>query len=311
MLPVDYALQNVKGIKESFDNAVSSTIDMYMDLPIVELYNTSETFEIFTSTEGLTGTEQLSDLQTPPTTKLEDGYSVTITEDRFGASITIAERVYRRDGRDSSTKVPQFLERERNLLLEDVRHKLITDIHLFLNDGFTGNVLLGPDGQPLFDASHAWATAGSSTFDNYDTQALDSDAIASLESYAGAFTGPDGKQKPLNFDHIIVKKGSAAANTAKKLFAFQIQPTAIDDINIYYGQYTIIETPYITNPLHWFAYASNARGGNPCKVAIGEAPTLREPQVLENEAIRVNCTGFWKKGIVNVPFAWYGSDGTT
>lgn len=309
MLPINYALQNVKGIKESFDNGVNTTIEMYMDLGIVDIYNTSEIAEIFTSTEGLSGTKQLSTLETPPSSALEDGFSVTITENRYGNSIELPEEVYRRAQGDHSTKVPDFLVRQRTKLLEDVKYKLVTDIHLFLNDAISGTFLLGPDGQPLLDNAHTWNTAGAATFDNLDTQALDTGAIETLESYAGAFTGPDGKQRPIHFDTIIVKKGSAAANEAKRLFAMHITPTAIDDIKIYDGMYKIIETPYITDGLQWFAYASGME--NPLKLGIGEAPTLRDPTVQNNEAIRVNCTGFWKKGIVNVPMAWYGSNGTT
>lgn len=310
-LPADFSLQNVKGIKESFDNAMNVTIDMFSDVPFVDMYRTDEIFEIYTSTEDLTGSKELGVLETPPSNGLQDGYSTTITESRYGNAILLPESVWRRYQNDGSTKVPVFLNREKNKLLMDLKNLLVTDLHLFLNDAFTGTTLLSPDGQPLLDTAHTWKTPGASTFDNTDTQALDSAAIDTMETYAGAFTGPGGKPQPINFDTIIVKKGSAAAREAIRLFAQQITPTAVNDINIYYGQYKIVETPYITTAIQWFAYASDAGQENACKLGIGEAPTLREPTREENEAIRINCTGFWKKGIVNMPYMWYGSTGTT
>lgn len=311
MFPSDYALQAVKGIKESFDNGVKEIMSLYGALGIVDMYTTDQIFEIYTSTESLSGTIQLGVLEAPPSSKLEDGYSVTITEDRFGNAIELPEQVYRRDGRDSTLRVSDYLMRQRNALLQDVANRLITDYHLFFNDAFAGTFLLAPDGQPLLDGAHAWATPGAATWDNSDTQALDSDAIDTMETYAGGFLDGSGKPMPISFDTIVVKKGSAASRTAIRLFASQITPTQIDDVNIYYGQYTIVETPYITNPLFWFGLSTKGRFDNPMKLGIGEAPTLREPIIQNNEAIRTNCTGFWKKGIVNMPIAVYGSNGTT
>lgn len=307
MFSVDYAIDNIKGIKKSFDNGVNANIETFKELPIVNMYTTSDTFSIFTSTEGLSGTKELGDFETPPSSKLEEGYSVTITENRYGNAFDLSERTFLRDGRDNSTKVPEFLMRQRTALWKDVRYTLIRDMHLFLNDAFTGTFLLGPDGQPAADAAHTWNTDGAATFDNTSTLALDSGAIDAMELYAGNFLSADGKQKPINFTHIVVKKGSAAAREAKRLFASQIVPTAVNDVNIYYGEYVIVETPHIDDGRQWFAFDDNEE--NPFVLEIGEAPTMREPIRMINEAIRTNVTGFWKKGIVNVPFAFYASTG--
>ena len=139
---------------------------------------------------------------------------------------------------------------------------------------------------------------------------LSETAVDAVMEYGGAFTDAVGDVMPLNFDEIIAKKGSEAHRTALKLFAFGIQPTAINDINIYEGEFRIVATPYITaaNKLNWFMRDSSL--DNPLKIGITEMPNLKEPQVLENEAIRTNCTGFWKQGIVNMPYAFYGSTGT-
>ena len=90
-----------------------------------------------------------------------------------------------------------------------------------------------------------------------------------------------------------------------------IQPVAVNDINIYEGEFRIISTPYITttNKSYWFMKDSSY--DNPVKFGITEMPSMKPVKIDDNEAYRSNVTGFWKKGIVNMPFNWYGSNGTT
>ncbi len=309
MTDADYALQNVKGIKKSFDNACQAKLEEYKDNRIIEFYDTTEVFEIYTSTEGLNGSRELSNLETPPSLKLEDGYSITIREKRFGGSIVIPENVYRRDGKDNTVKVESYLSRQRDQLLKDNVNLLLTRAFAMINEAFdSGSDYLAPDGVEVC-GTHNWKSGGS--FDNSTTDILDDVAIDNALEYAGAFTSPDGKPMPLNFDTIIVKKGSAAERTARKLFAFGISPTKVADINIYEGEFTIISTPYITaaNKTHWFMRDSSQ--ANSLAVGIGNYPTMREPIRESNEAIRSNVTGFWKQGVINMPYDFYGSDGTT
>ena len=309
-LPIDYAIQEVKGIKTSYDNAQKNKLDQYADNRIVSIYQTSEVSELFTSTEGMTGVKELGILETPPVLNLEDGYSVTLTEKRFGGAIMLPESVYRRDGKDVTTKVPKYLERQRNQLLLTNTHYFLTSIFAMINEAFdSSSDYLAPDGVEICGA-HTWKSGG--TFNNSDTQALDLSAIEDMEEYAGAFTDPAGKEMPLNFDTIIVKKGSAAARTARKLFAEGINPTAVGDINIYEGAYTIVETPFIlaANKLNWFARC-NGSLLNSMVVGVGEYPTMRTPITESNEAIRSNVTGFFKMGIANMPYDIYGSTGVS
>ena len=307
MTQADYALQQTKGIKKSFDNAIQEQIQSYFDNRIIDFYETSEVSEIFTSTEGLKGSKELSSLETPPSLALEDGYSVTLVEKRFGGAIVIPEGSYRRDGQDMTMKVDAYLQRQRNQLLKDNMHLLLTRAFLMINEAFdSGSDYLAPDGVELI-GSHSWASGD--TFDNSATAVLSEGAIDTAMEYGGAFKDPSGKEMPLNFDTIIVKKGSAAERTAKRLYAFGIQPTQINDINIYFGEMIIVASPYIlsSKKLNWFLRDSSLE--NPVIVGIGENPTMREPKIQDNEAIRSNVTGFWKQGIANIPFSWYGSTG--
>lgn len=304
----NYTLQAVKGIKKSFDNALKNKIDQYMNMGFIQFYNTSEISEIYTSTEGMNGVTELGELATPPSLALNDGYSVTITEKRFGGALIVPEKVYRRDGADSTLKVDQFLQRQRNQLLRTSTQKLITNAHLLLNEAFLStSVYLAPDAVETCGA-HTWASGG--TFDNGVTASFDQDAYDAAWEYAGAFTDPAGKEMPLNWTHIIVKKGSAAHREAIRLFASDIKPTAVNDVNIYAGEVTVVETPYITtaNKANWFVMDLSTEM-SPLAVGIGEYPTMRDPIKESSEAIRSNCTGFWKQGVINMPYQIYGSTG--
>lgn len=309
MTSADYTVQAVKGIKKSFDNAGRNRIEQYFSLGYLQFYNTSEVSEIYTSTESLSGTEELGELQTPPSLKLEDGYSVTITEKRFGGAIIVSEKSRLRDGRDSTWKVDSFLQRQRNRLLKSSVQKLSTDAHLMLNEAFDStSVYLAPDSVEVC-GSHTWNSGG--TFDNGVVASLDTTAVDAADDYAGAFTDPSGEEWPLDWTHIVVKKGSEASREAKRLYAKEISPTAINDVNLYEGSLTVVETPYITsaNKLNWFLFDLNVEM-SPLAVGIGEFPTMREPIKESNEAIRSNVTDFRKQGVINMPYNIYGSDGS-
>lgn len=310
MTKADYAIQAVKGITETFNNGVQDALEVYKDNRVFDFVNSSEVFEIFTSTEGMNGVTELGDAETPPLMTLDDGYSVTIEEFRFGGGFTINEKTYRRDQGDSTMNVDNFIAENSAQAMKTAVHFFLTRSFELLNDAFTGTTFLAPDGKAMLADNHAWKSGA--TFDNKATAVLDEggSAMDAAWEYAGAFTDASGKPMPLNWTHIIVKKGSAAARTAKKLFAESISPVAVGDINLYEGELTVVETPYISpaNKANWFLRDANFK--NSLRVKIGEFPTMREPIKLENEAVRVNITAFMSVGIANMPFDWYGSDGT-
>lgn len=308
MTPQEFALEAVKGIKLSFDNGMSNKLDQYVDNRVVDMYQTDEVFEIFTSTEGMTGSKKLARRETPPILSLQDGYSVQIQENTFGGAIEVPFEDYKRWQNDSTLKVDSYLMRERNALMSDNTHKFVAEAFLFLNNAFDTTYYAAPDAAALI-GTHTWKTTGASTFSNAATAALDADAVDDLEEYGGAFTLADGKEMPIDFDTIIVKKGSDNERMAVRLFAKDIKPTQVADINIYEGMKTIVAVPYISsaNKNYWFARASRLE--NALKIGIGLKPSLQEPLRDKNEAIRTNCMGIWKQGIVNMPFDWYGSTG--
>ncbi len=305
-----YVLHAVKGVKESFDLAAAASILEYKDARIFTFEETQEWTEIFNATEGMTVAKQLTESETPPVGSESEGYQVSFSNNRFGGAIEITETDRMKAG-DNTVMIDLFLTRQRNDLLTDNRNLFLYNIFQMLNDAFAGTYYLSPDGQPLC-GTHTYKSTGT-TFVNYDTNgyAISQTAIENLEAYGGAFVDAYGKPRPLTFDTIVVKKGSKNAREAKKLFGmFGMVPTAVADINIYEGEYTLIETPYITpaNTNFWFAFASREK--NPLYVGISKMPSMNEPITQNNEAIRSNVTGYWKQGINNIPVAIYGSQGT-
>ena len=73
MASQDYLLQDVKGIKESFDNASKIAIMSWSGLPVFNIESTDQFSENFTSTESLGGTRELSENETPDVNNLADG----------------------------------------------------------------------------------------------------------------------------------------------------------------------------------------------------------------------------------------------
>jgi len=306
--PQEFALQAVKGIKLSFDNGMSNKLDQMMDNRIVDMYPTDEVFEIFTSTEGMSGAKKLARRETPPVLNLQDGYSIQIQENSFGGAIEVPFEDYQRWQKDSTLKVDAYLKRQRNELMATNTQLFLDEAFLFLNYAFATTYYAAPDTAALI-GTHTWKTPGADTFSNAATKALSQSAIEDMEEYGGRVKLADGKEFPVDFDMIIVKTGSQNEREAKKLFAKDIKPTQIADINIYQGTKTIISTPRISyaNRNYWFARSSKME--NSLKIGIGMKPTLQPPLRGENEAIRTNCIGIWKQGIVNMPLDWYGSTG--
>ena len=310
MASADYVNQEIKGLKKSFDNGAKIIIETFMNLPVFDVQVTDEWSELFTSTESLSGVRELAEQETPDTLKLGDGYTVTLANKRFGGAIEVTSTDMNKFG-DSTIKVQTYLTRQRDKLLKSAKNLFATSLHLFLNEAFdSGSDYLAPDAVELC-GTHTWNSTGT-TFSNAVTEALDETAVDNAMETGGAFVDAAGIPWVQNYNTIVVKKGSAAERQARKLFAFQISPVAVGDINIYEGEFKIISTPYITstNKAYWFMFDLSEET-SPLHAGITEMPTLKAPIKQNNENIRTNVEGFWDQGVTNMPYMILGSTGTT
>lgn len=305
----DYVLAAAKGLQPIFKNAMSKRIMKFKDTRLFNFKNSSEWNEIFMSTEGMDAAKELAENETPPVGTLREGYSVNISPIRFGKGIEFTEDDYEK-AKDSTTKVDEILKEKRNQCLISNYKFFLDKIFYAYNNAFNSSAtLLAPDGVELC-GTHVWKSG--ETFINKGTKRISTSAIDDLMEYGGAFTDADGREMPITFDTIVVKRGSENAREAKKLFAKGIQPTQVGNVNIYEGEFTIIETPMIsaTNKNAWFAYDSMFEIPMPLYVGVHKMPVFNDPIKQNNEAVRMNVTGYMKVGINNLPINFYGSDGS-
>jgi len=302
-----YPIHALKGLKKSFDNAAQAKTEVYMALPIFNMQTTTEWDEIYTSTEGLTGMKELSESETPSVSQEQEGYKVVISPKRYGNAIVITEEDQRRK-LDSTVKIDEFLMRQQDDLIKDGINFFIEDCHKFVNEAFDStSALLSPDGVEIC-GDHTWKSG--ETFTNKTTDTFGEAAIDTANEVAGSFTTADGKLRPLNWQYAVLKKGSANAREAKRLFALDaIRPTTYNDINIYEGELNVVETPYIlpANKNNWLLMDTTVEE-SPFYVGINEMLSLRAPIRAENESVRSNVTGFWKSGVINMPYNVYGGE---
>lgn len=306
MASTDYALQDVKGIKKVFNNATILNVEKFKSVPAWNIENTDEFDEIFTSTEGLSGLRLTSERGTPDVNRLGDGYSVTISAERYTNSIelTSTDRIKRQD---SSVKVRKFLINQQNAVLVDSADRFLFQLVKVLNNAFNTTFYAAPDGLALCSAVHDWNSTDVQ-FDNTTTAAFDADAVEQAQIDASNILSADGKEMGISYDTIVVRKGSANANRAIELFAMGITPTAVNDINIWKGQFTIIELPYLT-ALYWFMLDTSKGMKSPIYRGVQKAAAMQEPIFEKNLAITSAIEGFWSTGINNMPFNFMGSTG--
>ena len=311
MNSTDYVNQAFKGIKEVIHNAMSDSIEALKENRVIDFYNTTEAEEIFTSLEGITGIEELGDEETPPSLALEDGYKVSFEPDRFGGRLVIDERTRLVNANDGTTKVKGFLKEQTKQILMALQNKMLVSAFYMFNNGHNSSALtLAPDSVELW-GTHTWSTGG--TFNNSATAAMDADAIDDMEEFGGDFYDPTDTDRPFGHDYdiITVKKGSDAARMAKRLFAYNISPIAVADINIYKGAKTVVETPYITTANKAYWSGRDSKFTNSMILGINKTPGMNDPIKQDNEAISSSVTAFWKRGVKNIPHEQYGSSGTT
>ena len=304
----DYVNLAIKGLQEPFKLAVQANLEQYREQEFINFGSSSEYDKIYSSLEGLSGFRKLSEEETPDVKSLQEGWNVTVSAERGGLAMEVTETTMVKAG-DDTTKIDAYLMEQRDQLLKSAVHGLLTDAFAPFNEAFdtTSPLYPAPDGISLC-GTHVYK--GGETFVNATASAFSETAMDTADEYAGAFTDSKGKPMPLTWTSILVKKGSAVARAAKRLFANEITPTAVGDINVYEGSLRVIETPYITstNKAYWFLIDSNIMV-SPVVLDVVKYPTFSDPIPQDNNSIRSNVTGYWRNGIAVLPVNIYGGKG--
>lgn len=305
----DTTYSEVKGVRKAIDLGTKIAINSFIALPYLGVERTNEQTKIINSYEGMEGTRKLAEWEEPDTNALQEGYQTETTSQRYGNGFMISE-TNQEEMKDSTILVKDFVTKQGQALMMDIKKQLAVDTHAILNDAITGATFTGPDSVAL-GGTHTWNTTGADTFANNTTAKLSISAWDAVEKYAGAFKSADDKPDPKNFDTIIVAKGGAASRLARKMFAEGISPVAIGDINLYKGSVKIYEDPFITSTDYWYAFDSSLakRIGNSVVTFINKDPVMHAPIVEKNRAVTTSATGYWKSNIVALPTMWYVSSG--
>jgi len=302
----DYVNETIKGLQEPFKLGVQNKLEEYMNHEFINFGTSSEYDRIYSSLESLSGFRKLADSEVPDVTSLSQGYNTTISAERGGLGMNIDQTTMVR-AKDSTVKVDAYIMEQSAQLMKTTVNGLLKDAFEPYNQAFSSTAYLAPDGICLC-GTHTYNGGG--TFVNAVASEFSETAVDTLYEYAGAFTDQGGNPMPLNFNAVMVKKGSAVAKAARQLFAFGINPTAVNDINVYYGEMTVYETPYINtaNKKNVF-FIDTSIMASPVILDVVEYPTFQEPMKQANESITSNITGYWRNGIAVLPINIYGMKG--
>ena len=329
MLFNDFDNLFTKDVRKTFENGSNDVMVRAYLNKFSTVVDTTEYSEKFNSTEGMDLPTYVEEKQLLPLNQLEKGF-VTILTSRTPAHRICISKDVRLQAGDNTTSLRTHLSREIQLAItrflkfnEIEAHRVFNQgfTNLPVNNGRTGTATVAaPDGQATFDVAHTWNSTAN-TWDNVlAAVALDLNVVREVERRAAAFVDATGCEMPMFPNKIIVKAGSTAAQQAKKIFDVtvnnnQYRVDTPDDLNIYAGRYSIIETPYIESDTAYFfvADADNAMNmgiENPWTFRFQQRPML-EGTLMQtaNLAFEYAYSEAIKFGLYNQPFNMRGSQG--
>lgn len=309
-----------KDIRQTFDNQAREAVKNVAFSRWMSVADSTEYTASYTSTEGMTLPEELTEQQNLPTSNLGKWYKSTQTATEYGHNIIVTFKS-RLKMKDNTEDIARHLNTLKNAAIISCHIKLEKLTHGLLNDAFAGATYLAPDGLSICNDAHTWNSTGN-TYDN-KLSAGTAPAVSvldSVEAYGGAFTDAEGNEMPLNFNTIVCKKGWSAAQKWKQILGFnngQYSPTSIANINIYVGEYRLIETPYLTSSTAYFFLAdldgvvdSNGNSLNPMYLDF-----IQRPQIMSDAQQKDNLDFVYpyafscRFGVRNAPFSVLGDPG--
>lgn len=308
-----------KETKELFDNSVEVQNNRQAYSLVVDAIDTTEINEKFVSTVRFANPSKTGEGQAVGASDSYTGFTTIISPlDKTTDSITYSFE-YEQGKRDDTQKILQEYNADARSMMWGMYNDINVEFFGLLNDGFT--TTLAPDGELLFSTTHIFTAdlpaTGNNVFDNLLPAVAPSlDVIADVEQRAGAFKDVGGRPMPLNPRIILVKKGGKAYREFKKiLFPDRYSPIALtgaNGVNIYEGEYKLIETPYITsNTAYYFMEDyNNSVLKNPLYLAFHQRPTIYGmDDYVDTLTHKITYVSYYKVGVRNIPIGLYGSVG--
>jgi hypothetical protein len=303
-----------KSIRNSFFLQSMEAIENSAAARWMDISDTTEYTESYTSTEAVDLPSYLNEGQVLPTVDLGKGYKATFDSAEVGSKIKYTYKA-RLKAKDSTETLLKDINDLKNGAIYGLYTFFEQQTHRLLNEAFVTTNFAAPDGKALCANDHTRNSTGT-TFDNLlAASALDVSVVDTVEKTGGAFVDAQGQPMSQMFNKIIVKKGGKAAQAAKRIFGYaskdQFRPTSIGSLNIYEGAYTIIETPWITSNTAYFfmsdAEMSNLK--NPLFAHFMERPKIQGDMEDDDALNRFMKYAYsFKFGIRNLPFNVLGSE---
>jgi hypothetical protein len=260
----------------------------------------------YTSIEGGTGVDYFGEAADLSDVDNLEGWKAVGVSAEFGGKITITKKETL-NAKDETTLFNKIVDTKVPVLISDAYNFAEVNAMKMLNLGFT--TALAPDAVAIF-GTHSYKSTGREFINRSpgDTAAGEA-ALTELEQYCGAFTDANGKPMPMRMKTLIAKQGGTAAKNFRKVLAgdTKMQSATIGNVNVYNnGDYTLIESPFITSDTNWFAKDSTKESA--LIVEYIQGIILEDRQTRENLTQVFPASASFRFGAFELPTMWYGSN---
>lgn len=261
----------------------------------------------YTSVEGWSWVDYFGEAADLNDVDNAEGWKAVGVSAEFWGKVTITKKETLNE-KDETTLFNKIVNTKVPVLVSDAYNFAEENAMKMLNLGFT--TALAPDAVAIF-GTHSWKSTGA-TFINKSASntAAGEPALEELEKYSGAFTDANGKPMPMRMKTLVAKQGSTAAKNFRQVLAssWDMQANTIGNVNVYNnGDYTLIESPFITSDTAWFAFDSSKQ--NALIVEYIQHIMLEDRQTRENLTQVYPASASFRYGSFELPTMWYGSTG--
>ena len=310
-----------KETKELIDNSVETMNDRQCYSLVTQAEDTTEIDEKFVSTVRTGKPQATPEGQKIGSSESFEGYTTIISPlDKETDSIVYSFE-YEQGKRDDTQKITMEYNRDVRSKMRGLYNEVNVNFFSLINKGFASagvDATLSPDSEILFSAAHKFIDQEpTATFDNLMPAVAPSlEVLADLEERAWAFVDVWGRPMSLNPRTILVKRWGKAFREFKKiLFPDRYAPreiTGANGVNIYEGEYTLIECPYIESSTAYYFMEdySNSVITDPLYLGFHQRPTIYgSDDYVDSLTHQISMVSYYKVWVRNVPIGLYGSEG--
>ena len=296
-------------VKESFDMFSTEAMDNSSINVLFNVNNSNDYSKGYTSIEGGSGVDYFGEGADLNDVDSKEGYNTVGVAAEFGWKIRVTKKEMLNES-DETTLFNLVIKSKIPVLMSTMLNFVEEQTMTLYNNAFT--TALSPDAVSIINATHVYNSTWTTFSNRHATNIVaGTAALTALEAWAGAFVDANGKPMPVSPKTLLVKKGGSASVAFRQQLATNadLVATTVGNVNIYNnGDYTLIESPFLTSDTAWFAYDSRAE--NPLVVDFVQRPTLEARQTRENLTQVTPASGSFRFLCAHLPTTIYGSDGS-